>query len=699
MKLQKLTLKNIRSYTYEEVLFPEGTLLLAGDIGSGKTSILMAIEYALFGLQPGQKGSGLLRNQEESGEVTLDLEIDGQTITIERKLRRTQKTISNEYAAITINGEKHEAAVTEIKAKIIDLLGYPSEFVKKHNLLYRYTVYTPQEQMRQIIHEDAETRLNILRHIFGIEKYKKMRENIMILTNYLKEETKRQQGEITSLDQEKEHNQSVLEQQKILRAKIREEEVHLRQQQARRKLTEEASKDTEEKKQQKIKLEQELEKNILLITTKEEQARFLKREQQNLQERLEQAKTFPNQHYQALIEKIQALQNQLKKDREQAAEIAGNLATFERQKEDQQQKKERMFKIDICPTCLQDVSDAHKHNILHETEQTLGKTEQSVLELGNLQNQKEIGIKQLEQELSSLEQERLPLEVQRSQLASMDLIQKKAIELDTTITNQQDEILALQRRQDELQGKLQTYAEIQHLVEAKQIAVGEARKHEQAQEIAVAELKKEAQLQAQELERLAEKIRQQEQIKSQRAHHLELSDWLNTSLLQLITTIERNILLKVRREFSERCNRWFQMLATESLEVRLDETFSPIIMQGDIEMDYAFLSGGERTAIALAYRLALHQTISAMLHTIKTADLLILDEPTDGFSEAQIEKINDVLKELRTTQLMIVSHEPKMETFVDHVIRISKEDQASKLAPTPKSLNTPTSSETQVSDL
>ena len=126
------------------------------------------------------------------------------------------------------------------------------------------------------------------------------------------------------------------------------------------------------------------------------------------------------------------------------------------------------------------------------------------------------------------------------------------------------------------------------------------------------------------------------------------------------------------------------MLATESLEVRLDETFSPIIMQGDIEMEYDFLSGGERTAIALAYRLALHQTISTMLHTIKTADLLILDEPTDGFSEAQIEKINDVLQELHTTQLMIVSHEPKMETFVDHIIRISKEDQASKLSDTPQ---------------
>jgi exonuclease SbcC len=702
MRLQKLTLQNIRSYKDEEIIFPDGKLLLAGDIGSGKTSILMAIEYALFGLQPGQKGSGLLRNEADEGSVSLEMEIDGQQILIERRLKRTPKTISNEYAAITINGEKNEAAVTEIKAKIIELLGYPPEFVKKQNILYRYTVYTPQEQMKQIIHEDPETRLNILRHMFGIEKYKKMRENITILGNYLKEETKRQQGEISSLDQEKERSKHITQQQVALHGKITEEETHLRQQQARRKLTEEARRDAEAQQQHRVSIEKEQEKTILLVSTKEEQVVLLKQEQQRLQERLEQARTFPNQHYQALLEKIQLLQQELKHARENAAEVTGQLTTITNQQKEQRTKKERIFKIDICPTCLQDVSDTHKHNILLETERSLGQTQQHQDQLEKQHLEQETRIKHLEQDLTTLEQQRLPLEVQRSQLATLDITQKKALELENTLDQQKDEITSLKRRQIELQETLQASEHLSSLLETKQAAVKEARKYEQAQEIAVAELKKEAQLQREEFQRLGEKIRHQEEIKIERTRYLELIDWLNTHLLQLITTIERNILLKVRREFSERCNRWFQMLATESLEVRLDETFSPIIMQGDIEMDYAFLSGGERTAVALAYRLALHQTISAMLHTIKTADLLILDEPTDGFSEAQIEKISDVLQELHTTQLLIVSHEPKIETFVDHVIRISKEDSASNLILTeqqtpPQSLNTPSNSDNQVS--
>ena len=65
MILRKLKINNIRSYKDAEIIFPEGSTLLMGDIGSGKTSILLAIEFALFGLQPSQRGSSILRNNEE----------------------------------------------------------------------------------------------------------------------------------------------------------------------------------------------------------------------------------------------------------------------------------------------------------------------------------------------------------------------------------------------------------------------------------------------------------------------------------------------------------------------------------------------------------------------------------------------------------------------------------------------------------
>ena len=88
MLLKKIILNNIRSYKHEEIVFSKGSTLLSGDIGSGKTSILLGIEFALFGLQPGQRGSSLLRNGEDKGGVIIEFEVDSKEIIVERTLKR-----------------------------------------------------------------------------------------------------------------------------------------------------------------------------------------------------------------------------------------------------------------------------------------------------------------------------------------------------------------------------------------------------------------------------------------------------------------------------------------------------------------------------------------------------------------------------------------------------------------------------------
>ncbi|MFH1399409.1 MAG: AAA family ATPase, partial [Candidatus Woesearchaeota archaeon] len=104
-----------------------------------------------------------------------------------------------------------------------------------------------------------------------------------------------------------------------------------------------------------------------------------------------------------------------------------------------------------------------------------------------------------------------------------------------------------------------------------------------------------------------------------------------------------------------------------------------LIMQNGYELDYADLSGGEKTSLALAYRLALNQVINTLVGNIKTKSLIILDEPTDGFSEQQLDKMREVLDSLNTRQTIIVSHDPKIESFVDNVVRISKHEHISTI--------------------
>lgn len=92
MIIKSLKLENIRSYAEAEVNFPLGKTLFEGDVGSGKSTILMAIEFALFGLGS-ERGAALLRTESSKGKVILVFEVDGDEYTIERGLVRKKGAV------------------------------------------------------------------------------------------------------------------------------------------------------------------------------------------------------------------------------------------------------------------------------------------------------------------------------------------------------------------------------------------------------------------------------------------------------------------------------------------------------------------------------------------------------------------------------------------------------------------------------
>ena len=137
-------------------------------------------------------------------------------------------------------------------------------------------------------------------------------------------------------------------------------------------------------------------------------------------------------------------------------------------------------------------------------------------------------------------------------------------------------------------------------------------------------------------------------------------------------------MVTIYRLFNELFKEWFSILIDdETVYARIDDSFSPIIEQNGYETPFTYLSGGEKTSCALAYRLALNRVINDIIQNIKTKDLLILDEPTDGFSEEQLDKVREVLEKLQLRQTIIVSHESKIESFVRQTIRLKKEGDVS----------------------
>lgn len=682
MKFKKIKISNIRSYTSQELEFPDGSILLAGDVGSGKTSILLALEYALFGLQPGQKGASLLKNGKNIGAVSLELETEDKTVVIERKLKRTQKGISNEYASITINGEKFESSVTEIKSRIVSLLGYPEEFVKKNNLLYRYTVYTPQEKMKQIVLEDPETRLNILRHIFGVDKYRQIKNNLSVLLMTLKNSSKYFQAEIKTIDEDKESLALRISNLSEINQKITKQEDDLTERIKIREFLEKEIEEIEDKIESKRNFETEIEKTKILLSTKRENISSINNEEMELESTLQNlSKKFSKEEYSSLIREIS-----LKKDKANNLSsiyqnCTGTINSLEKEIKEILLKKERIFKIDICPTCLQDVSETHKHNILNETENKLSGIKR---EISPLQKEQSICFEELEilkKEINKIEEERISMEILKSKTEDVEVSRRKLNEIKNKKSELTKDITLLTNHLEGLKERIFEYSVFELKFRKKEAELKNAELEERKSEIYLAELNKELELSNREINFLKITIKKKEETKKKLADLENLIDWLSTNFLKLINLIEHNVLLKLRKEFSMLFRKWFHILVSDdSLTSQIDENFTPIILQRDAEMDYSFLSGGERTAVALAYRLALNQTINSIMSKIKTKGIIILDEPTDGFSDTQINKIREILEELNTKQLIIVSHEQKIEGFVDNVLKVTKNGETSQIA-------------------
>jgi len=675
MILKKIKLHNIRSYPDLELDFKTGSTLLSGDIGSGKTSILLAIEFALFGLQPGQRGNALLRNGEDEGSVFLEIEVDENSFGIERNLKRG-KTVSQETSYLIQGGEKTELSVTELKNKILNLLDYPLEFTKKTNLLYRFTVYTQQEEMKQIILEDAKIRLDTLRHVFGVDKYKKIIENADTIASKFREDIRKSQGYVEDIEMKK---SSLKEKVSRLDQLKKESEIarHFFEEKTRERIVIESEiKDIKDKISERDNFKKEVEKSKILLATKKERISSIEGEIRRINSDINEMMklAFSESEFKELEKKFQ--ENKHKKDEfnKLNLEINTSIASLKIKNSDFQKTKEKMKTLEICPTCLQDVNSNYKEKVFFRIESDLNQNLQQISELEEKKRSLMLEMTKLDDSSVKLEKEISEMKMKKIRLEGVDDRKKRITELDKEITNLKKDSSILESQLETLQKSIFELSKFDLIFNQKNEILQNSLKEEKTAEIKKAEISQGIKFTEENIKEIEEEIQRKEEARKKLIYLQGVESWLTDNFIPMISFVEKSVMAKLRMEFSKLFDEWFKILVSDSFSVTLDEEFSPIIEQQGYETDYAYLSGGERTAIALAYRLALNQVINSIMSKIKTKNLIILDEPTDGFSEQQLDKMRDVLQELNAEQLILVSHEQKIESFVENIIKIRKEN-------------------------
>src|SRR3990172_9727295 len=98
--ITKVRLKNWRSHLDSTMEFTPGTNALIGIMGSGKSSIMEAICFALLGTFPGLQAKKLKLDdvimkkpsEKTDAEVEVDVRIGGTTFSIRRTIERNKGT-------------------------------------------------------------------------------------------------------------------------------------------------------------------------------------------------------------------------------------------------------------------------------------------------------------------------------------------------------------------------------------------------------------------------------------------------------------------------------------------------------------------------------------------------------------------------------------------------------------------------------
>ncbi len=334
-------LKNWRSHANTKVELKKGTNLLIGRMGAGKSSVLNALSYALFGTFPELKArrftlGDVVRRGQEQAEVKITFNLDEHEYTITRIIEKgTTKKVE-----IRRDGKLLDVGTKQVNELVKKLLGFD------YNTFAR-AVYAVQNDVLHFIEASPQERKAELDRILGIDKFEEMRKNCVSLRNRIKAIRKALEGE------------------------VRAEEIE--------RLEKEIAETEDQLKEEKSALERE--KALILALEKEARALWQELEKMREQQKARQAL---QERLAKLKGTAQALRGKLKdEDREQLNAHLEKIA--EKLKELQQKLEEKKQE------------EAQLYRELEQAQKDLAKAQQQQLALQRIEREQERYITQLKE--------------------------------------------------------------------------------------------------------------------------------------------------------------------------------------------------------------------------------------------------------------------------------------------------------------
>jgi len=444
--IRHIHLINWRSHENTKLEFGYGTNLLVGIMGSGKTSVLDGIIFALFGTFPQlerrqMKLDDIPRYGAPYAKVILSFSWNGSEYVIERKIEKKGSRVLSR-AELYKDGTLLENGPTAITKMVEEILGVDYD-------LFTRAIYSEQNNIDYFLSLEPKRRKEEFDRLLGLDRFEKARATAVTLTNRI-ESSAKLALEQYSPEKEAELQKSIAEiskKENEIEKGIRENEKMLETAREQLKTLSQSFETIEKNKKQKELLEREiatingklasLEEGLTVVDEREyeEKKQALEKTKSEL-ERLRAAKREAQKVESDLKAKMLLVENKIKDAQKKAADIEkiesiiknllGGKTEEQIRAEFENGRKELETKNSERMTNLQTITknrELIKHLAAGMNRCPLCETELGLEGMERVRKKKEEEIKAAEQRIAQIDRELLEL---KSRIAASEELLKKA---------------------------------------------------------------------------------------------------------------------------------------------------------------------------------------------------------------------------------------------------------------------------------
>ena len=684
MKLESLQLENIRSHAKTTVDFVNGFNCLVGGLGQGKSTVLYAFDFVLFGDPLGRSYDYLLREGADHGKVTAVFVHNARSYKIQRGLHRRGNGISQNIDQLKLYRSGKQLAHTNNDAVAEEMTAITG--LDKN--IFREVIWVRQEHLKELLDITPRQRQTKLDKLFGLSDYddawnelRQFEREYAVERNVLEKNP-----DVISIDKlERKYHGAIEEFSAVTsqlgdaKEKVAHAEAVLKEATANLEGLEELRKTTEELQRREVKIQTTLDNLKKWSRNLADQAESSKKRLDELEKLLKQMITQEKSQRNALQKagldagtSIDALRGYLSNVGEQMRTMSGEHEATKREMETSQNRLSNLKTESKCPTCLQELTGEYKKSLLENFQKENSENTKKLAELQKNSDE----LKTLHTTVNSAF-----LNLQQL-IPRIGDIKDQVTERHTSLTKVSTEVEAVHKQEGTLQEQLDETREeiakfdVTELESARKLQETALTEHVNAEHElrSLRQRKSDISLRVDDLqERLdiaQKKIDRKEKI---------------VKLLGIVDRIRaayRSVQPKLRGEFVKYLQQTVQhqldILVGDlgpALSLEIDETYSPFVYSDTHRREVSNLSGGERTLLAFAYRIGLGQLIMQS-RTGHGLHMLLLDEPTEslGREDGSVERLAEAVSRLKAIeQIIAVTHNEDFAEKAEHVIHIEKE--------------------------